>query len=138
MQNVASGRLITSTCRLARVPTIIALAVVSLLPADTISIHRSGLGGQGEHLIAYAGTVLVFCIGSHQRAWPQLLVALVSYAALLETLQLFVPGRVSRVSDFLYSALGILVGFVVIRAVQAVSVGRGRGWRQRKDASDGL
>ena len=118
MQSFTFRRLIDAAYRLACVSALIALAVLSLLPAD--SIHRSEVvGGHGEHLIAYAGTAFVFSIGCRERVWPPLLVALVAYAALMETLQLFVPGRTSQVSDFLYSAVGILVGFLIAKALQA-------------------
>jgi VanZ family protein len=96
---------------------LIALALLSLLPAD--SIHRTELGGHGEHLLAYGGTALVFGIRARQRTWVALLTTLMVYAALLETLQQFTPGRTSQISDFLYSAAGLSLGFLVAVPLQA-------------------
>ena len=115
-------RVLTVGYRLACIGTLISLAFLSLLPAG--SVNRTELGGPGEHLLAYVGTALVFGIGARQRTHLPLLLTLIAYAGLLEFLQMFAPGRTSHVSDFLYSAAGLIVGLFITRVLQRLLRGK--------------
>jgi VanZ family protein len=109
-------RAATIAYHLVRVSSLFALAVLSLLPSG--SIHRTELGGHAEHLLAYAGTALVLGIGAWQRTFLPMLLALIAFAALLETLQVFVPGRTSQLVDFLFSAAGAFLGILIAAPLQ--------------------
>jgi VanZ family protein len=104
---------------LACASTLIALAVLSLLPRD--NVPRTELGGHWDHILAYASTALLFAISAHRRSWPIILLALIAYAGVLEVLQSFVPGRTSQIGDFSYSAVGVITGFIVVRLIQLVA-----------------
>jgi VanZ family protein len=84
------------------------LGVLSLMPAE--KIHRTNLGGHVEHVLAYAAAaVLVRLTQGKEPIWRPLLLLIV-YAAALEYLQRFSPGRTPQVEDFLFSACGVLIG----------------------------
>lgn len=91
---------------------VIALAVLSLLPNS--DMPRTGLPDLANHFIAYAGTAAIAAAGcGTDRRRPWLLAALCVYAAILEWLQRFSPGRDPSVADFLASAIGTLCGGTV-------------------------
>ena len=77
------------------------IAVLSLLPAD--AMVRTGIDGQ--HFIAYAGTMLIAGFG-----YVLKMVALCAYAGVLEILQNFSPGRHPSFLDFMASSSGVLAG----------------------------
>ena len=83
------------------------LAVVTLVPAP--ERPQSGLGSGLEHVAAYAVTAAAFSFSSTTRRW-KILLALFLYAALLEFLQHYAPGRHARFGDFLTSCAGVVVG----------------------------
>ena len=85
-----------------------ALGVLSLLPAE--EMVRTGLNGQAEHVMAYAGTGLLSAL-----AWPRfgrwrVAAALVAYAGALELGQHLSPGRHPAWIDWLASSSGALAG----------------------------
>src|SRR5688572_9215212 len=110
---------LTLAYRLASVSTLVALAVLSLLPAG--SLQRTELGGHPEHVLAYAGTALVIALGlSSDRHRLAALIGLTGYAGLLELLQTFSPGRSTLLSDFVASTAGIVVGLLMARGLHSL------------------
>src|SRR5262245_16779676 len=93
-----------------------AIAVLSLLPGE--EMVRSGLGGRVEHVVAYAGTALLAALAFSSR-WNGLRIglALIAYAAALEYLQRFSPGRSPSVLDFMFSSLGVVIGVSAFAAL---------------------
>jgi VanZ family protein len=88
---------------------VILLAVLSLLP--TQAMVRTGLPGQLEHFIAYAGSAAIAMAGyGASRGGMQIIGGFWLYAAILEYLQHFSPGRHPSIGDFAASALGALCG----------------------------
>ena len=81
------------------------VAVLSLTPSA--HIERTSLGGQVEHLIAYAIAGAMLTVG-YQGISP--IALLVAYAGLLEYLQQFSPGRTSQARDFAFSTIGCVLG----------------------------
>lgn len=107
---------------------IVAIAVLSLMPVA--NIQRSDVGGHGEHVIAYAGTAAVVAFAYRGLGPLRVSAMLIAYAACLELLQHFAPGRTPNVSDFLYSSTGVALGIAVFlagRSVLAVLAAR-FGW----------
>ena len=84
------------------------LGTLSLLPAG--SIHRTTFGNHAEHAIAYAAAAFLVVLAQREHPSSRALVLLILYAATLEYLQRFSPGRMPQMEDFLFSALGILIG----------------------------
>jgi len=85
------------------------LAVLSLLPAQ--EMVRTGLPGQVEHFVAYAGSTAIAMAGYGPRGRGVVIVGCFwVYAAVLEYLQHFSPGRHPSLGDFEASALGALSG----------------------------
>jgi VanZ family protein len=95
------GRAATLLC-------ILAIAILSLLPAERLT--RRTLGGHLEHVFAYLATASIAGMAYRERHLAQLLLALFAYAGSLEFLQRFSPGRSSSVEDFMFSAIGIALG----------------------------
>ena len=91
---------------------IVALPVLSLVPQG--QIQRTGLGGNTEHVLAYAGTAIAVALAYADRGLVRVLFALLAYGALLEFLQRFSPGRVSSLDDFTFTATGVLLGMAAV------------------------
>lgn len=92
---------------------VIALAVLAWAPAHAMT--RTSLGGHAEHLVAYLGTAIV--LGLTSRATPQLAAQcflLMGYAAVLESGQIYAPGRHASFQDFAFSAAGVLLGGALV------------------------
>ena len=100
----------TALARLARPAfwaAILLLALLSLLPKEQMA--RTGAAGWLEHFGAYAGTMLLGAVGYARRiglARPALV--LIAYAAVLELLQYFSPGRSPGLLDFAAGAAGVV------------------------------
>ena len=92
---------------------VILLAILSLLPDQ--QMVRTGLPGRLEHLVAYAGSAAIAVAGyGASRGGVQIIGGFWVYAAILEYLQHFSPGRHPAIGDFAASALGALCGGLVI------------------------
>jgi VanZ family protein len=96
-----SFRILTRCC-------VILLAVHSLLPAQ--DMVRTGISGQLEHIVAYAGSASIAIVGYGRRGAVRTIGLFWIYAGVLEYLQHFSPGRHPSVADFAASALGAFVG----------------------------
>jgi VanZ family protein len=106
---------LTGIARAAGWACIVLLAMLSLLPAD--EMVRTTLGGQLEHASAYAGTAVLLELA--YRRPVRIAVALLSYAAILELLQHFSPGRHPAVADWIASSVGALAGVVIVSIAAA-------------------
>ena len=92
---------------------VILLAILSLLPAE--EMVRTGLPGRLEHFVAYAGSAAIAMAScGASRGSVQIISGFWVYAAILEYLQHFSPGRHPAIGDFAASALGALCGGLVI------------------------
>jgi len=90
---------------------IVLIAVLSLLPGE--ELVRTDLGGHAEHILAYSMTALIGASAYSSIAPYRVFGALMTCAACLEYLQRFSPGRHSRLIDFAFSALGVVVGAAI-------------------------
>ena len=92
---------------------VVAIAVLSLVPGELRpQILVSNLL---EHFAAYCATSFALAFGylGHTRVLPIALL-LTIYAAILETAQLWVPGRASRIIDFAAGSLGAWAGISLV------------------------
>jgi VanZ family protein len=87
---------------------VILLAVLSLLPAQ--DMVRTGIPGQLEHFVAYAGSARIAIPGYGRRGAVRIIGLFWIYADVPEYLQHFSPGRHPSIADFAASALGALFG----------------------------
>jgi VanZ family protein len=83
-----------------------AIAPLSLTPAEAVA--RTGLGGHLEHAVAYAGTTFLVAAAYGGRA--RIVAGMLAYAAGLEFLQHFSPGRTPSLVDYTFSGMGIVAG----------------------------
>ena len=122
MADAATAELWRRAVRLAGWFCVALLAVLSLLPAE--EMVRTGIGGRIEHVLAYAGTALL--LGLARRGSGRLAACLAAYAATLELLQHFSPGRSPALSDWMASSAGVLAGVGAAYAAAALwpAVGR--------------
>lgn len=93
------------------------IAFLSLMPREMEA--RTGLPGEVEHLIAYAGTAGLFRLGYLSWAGWRIAAALFVYAGCLELLQGFVSGREPGLNGALASGAGAILG-----AIAATLIGR--------------
>jgi VanZ family protein len=93
------------------------IVLLSLVPGD--ERPHTGLAGGVEHALAYALTAIPLAIG-HPSVRHRVVIALglALLAAVLEVLQLALPGRVGDVSDVVASGLGGLAGLALVQALE--------------------
>ena len=107
--------LLRSSLRLLTWICVVLLAVLSLLPLEEVEAVRTGLPGQVEHIIAYAGSSAVTMAGyGLSGSTARIIGCFWLYAATLEYLQNFSPGRNPALVDFAASAFGALCGGLVV------------------------
>jgi VanZ family protein len=107
---------------------VVFLSVLSLMPGE--EMPRTGLPGHVEHFVAYAGTAFIATAGyGCDGRWLRVLGLLAVYAAALETLQNFSPGRHPAVADFLASVAGDVCGGLAIVGLRYINA---RSLRQRQ------
>jgi VanZ family protein len=98
---------------------VIALAVLSLVPGE-FRPHFTTSQYNIEHFAAYFLTSAVVALA--YRATIQSALAIVFflaiYAGLLETAQLWIPGREARFTDFIASTLGVVAGILFVSFVR--------------------
>jgi VanZ family protein len=90
-----------------------AIVVLSLVPATLRP--ETGLPHNFEHLAIYWATGLAFALG--YALTPLLASILVIFSGAVEILQLFVPGRHARLTDFIVDALASLIGLITVSLV---------------------
>jgi VanZ family protein len=109
---MTANRLIVS-CRIATWCCIVLLAVLSLVPAE--EMVRTGFPGGFEHFVAYFGSAAIAMAAyGRSRGSIQIIGGFWVYAALLEYLQRFSPGRHSTIEDFAVSAFAALCGGLAV------------------------
>ncbi|MCJ8143160.1 hypothetical protein MKI84_09535 [Ancylobacter sp. A5.8] len=103
---------IESASRIGAVACLIALPLLSLLPAG--SIERTGVGKDLEHFAAYAGTgvLLTLGIGSRQLRIVASILLMV-LAAGLEVAQSYTATRSAELEQFASGVLGAGAGLIV-------------------------
>ncbi len=107
------ARLLITACRVLTWCCVLLLAVLSLLPAQ--DMVRTGVPGELEHLVAYAGSAAIGMAGyGANRGGVRVIGGFWVYAAILEYLQHFSPGRHPSLVDFVASALGALCGGLAV------------------------
>jgi VanZ family protein len=108
------ARRIIASCRIGTWCCIVLLAVLSLVPAE--EMLQTGFPGGFEHFVAYFGSAAIAMAAyGRSRGSIQIIVGgFWVYAALLEYLQRFSPGRNSTIEDFLVSALAALCGGLAV------------------------
>ena len=103
------------TVQVAAVCSIVLLGILSLMPKVARTTLETGIPGYLEHGAAYLFTgALVQLAFARASRWV-ILLGLVGYAALLESLQTFVPGREPKLMDFAFSGAGAVLGTVAAR-----------------------
>ena len=91
------------------------ITILSVVPPDLRP--DSGVPHYFEHFLAYVVVAIAFAVGYD---WARTLVVLFlgAFCALIEIIQLFVPGRHARLLDFATDALGACTGVAVASAVK--------------------
>src|SRR5438128_1544061 len=82
------------------------LIVLSLVPGS--ERPHTGIEGQWEHCLAYAGTGAIATLTYRRPVWT--IGGLSLLGCVLELLQNFVPGRGPAVTDALFSSSGAVLG----------------------------
>src|SRR5581483_5470031 len=87
-----------------------AIVVLSLVPPNLRP--DSGLPHGLEHFAIFWATGVAFAVG--YSFLPLLATLLVAFSGAVEILQLFIPGRHARLSDFIVDALASVIGLMTI------------------------
>ena len=88
-------------------PLALAILVVSVVPAKWRL--ETGIPHDIEHFGIFLATGLAFGLG-YARRYAALAIAMLIFAAAIETAQLFVPGRYALLTDFFLNALALFYG----------------------------
>ena len=107
------------------------VGIVSLLPAAEVAPVRTSLGGHPEHLMTYAATSMLTALAYLDHSRVKIGTCLVLYAAVLEFLQRYSPGRLPSFGDVAFSAAGILLGIVALHLLQHVRTRQAMARRSR-------
>ena len=120
--------------RLAGWCAVFAIAVLSLVPGE-LRPHTE-MPGYFEHFSAYFIATLLLSLGHTGRFAIFLSPLLSAYAAILETIQLWVPGRGAAIMDWVSSSMGALTGAIVASVLLAAASKIG-GFRKSTSRSSG-
>jgi VanZ family protein len=104
---------------------LLAIVVLSVVPPAYRPVTPAPHGV--EHLVIFFLTGLAFGLGYESRPFPQVF-ELVAFSAGIELLQLYIPGRHARLSDFLVNAVSVALGV----GLAALMAGRAADWHRRK------
>jgi VanZ family protein len=86
---------------------VVGILILSIVPPDSRVV--TGLPRPLEHLAVFLLAGLAFVFGYPGRYLSQC-VALSLFAAVIELLQVWVPGRHARLSDFIVGFAGVILG----------------------------
>lgn len=107
-------RILTGLFRAGFVLSVLAVCVLSLLPAE--ELPRTRPWDKISHLIAYLEIAVLGLLGYRgPRAGWAVAVGVVALGGLLELAQQFVPGRAADLLDFFVNTLGVLLGYGIAR-----------------------
>jgi VanZ family protein len=102
-----------------------AIGIISLLPAVVVAPVRTSLGAPVEHLLTYAATSMITAFAYLDHGRSKIAAWLVLYAAVLEFLQRYAPGRSSNFKGLAFSAAGILLGVAACHLLQHLRARQG-------------
>jgi VanZ family protein len=89
---------------------VVAITILSVVPSTSRPITPAA--HELEHFLIYLATGLVFGIGYPRSPWT-LAIGLVTFAGAIEFVQLFIPGRHARLSDFTIDSVAVCLGVTV-------------------------
>jgi VanZ family protein len=85
---------------------LVTIAVLSVVPPEDRPVTPAP--HNFEHVAIFVATGLAFGLG-YSRHWVQIF-GLIAFSATIELIQLGIPGRHARVSDFAVDALSVSIG----------------------------
>ena len=113
-------------CRIAGWASTVGIFVLSVVPGEARP-HSGVASPYVEHILAYLLATGLLTLGYALRTFRLLLCALlIGFAAALETVQLWVPGRNAELMGFAASALGVFFGWAGVAVLEIVLTARGK------------
>ena len=112
------GSLFERGKRVAAWGALVAIGILSMLPAAEVNPVRTSMGGHVEHVLVYAATALFAAIAYVDHSKVKIAAALILYAAALEYLQRYAPGRLSSLLDLTFSTTGVLIGLAIFHVIR--------------------
>lgn len=91
------------------------IVILSVVPPSLRP--ETGVPHSLEHFAIYWATGVAFGFG-YERRQRLLAVSLVAFSGAMELIQLFVPGRHARLSDFIVDALATCAGLLTVSAIE--------------------
>jgi VanZ family protein len=110
-------------CRIAGWACAGAIFFLSVVPGEARP-HSGVAPGHVEHVLAYLVTAVLIGLG-HPRWRLQACALLIGFAAVLESVQIWIPGRNAEFNGFAASALGIVFGCAGVAALDRLVLSRG-------------
>ena len=99
---------------------LVAVLIVNVVPPDLRP--TSSAPHDVEHFVIFLLMGAAFAFGYRGHQWSLGFLG-VGYTAIIEILQIFVPGRHARVSDFVVDAVAFCVGIAVVTLLRARTKG---------------
>lgn len=100
---------------LALIACVIAVLTLSLMPAPPPTLNTGW--DKSNHLLAFV-TLTWFALHAFPQRLKSVLLGLLAYGALIEILQSFTPSRSAEWLDLLADAVGILLGWGLVKLWQ--------------------
>jgi VanZ family protein len=103
-------KLAEKAARIAAWVLALAIVILSIVPAEFRP--QTSMPHQFEHFAIFFATGVAFMCGYSQRAL-KVAIALVVFAGMIEIVQIYVPGRHARLSDFIVDAAALCAGLAL-------------------------
>lgn len=110
----------TRRWRLAFAVALLAVLTLSLVPSSPESLTTGW--DKTNHLLGFCLLAVLGCWSYPQRI-PTVMLGLLAYGALIEGLQSLTPYRLAEWGDWLADALGLLLGWVLVRLLALRRIG---------------
>jgi hypothetical protein len=107
---IANSNIVQQSARIATWILVATIIVLSVVPPGLRP--QTGAPHALEYLAIFSATGLAASLG-YQRKHISLAILLVIFAAFVEIIQLFVPGRHARFSDFAVDAFAAIFGLMI-------------------------
>jgi VanZ family protein len=91
---------------------VLVLVIVVLSVSPAVYVPNTGQSRDLEHLLIFLITGATFRLGYPNRTWI-LIGGFITFAAAIEIIQLWAPGRHARIRDFLIDAAALCIGFAL-------------------------
>lgn len=103
----------------------VVIGVMTLVPKERMPNPSAGGIPEPDHIVAYV-FLMIFCLLAWGKRLPPILIAIgvIGYGCITEFLQYGIPGRDPEWLDVVANSIGVLLGWVLMMALQGFVRGK--------------